>query len=119
SKTGKPLTKEEIELLRRWVQDGASWQNHWSFIPPVRPRVPVVKDRKWPRNALDHFILAGLEKKGLTPNPEADRPTLIRRVTLDLTGLPPTIAEVDDFLEDRSVDAYEKLVERLLRSPHY
>jgi len=118
-KFGKPLSVAEAELLTRWVKQGAPWQKHWSFIPPVRPEQPAVKDRKWPRNAVDRFILAKLEKEGLKPNVEADKATLIRRVTFDLTGLPPTIAEVDAFLADKSTDAYEKLVDRLLASPHY
>ena len=118
-KFGKPLTGSEADLLTRWVKQGAPWQKHWSFIPPVRPELPPVKDRKWPRNVVDRFILAKLEKEGLKPNVEADKATLIRRVTFDLTGLPPTIAEVDAFLADKSSDAYEKLVDRLLASPHY
>ena len=118
-KFGKPLTTAEADLLTRWVKQGAPWQKHWSFIPPVRPELPVVKDRKWPRNAVDRFILARLEKDGIKPAAEADKATLIRRVTFDLTGFPPTIAEVDAFLADRSADAYEKLVDRLLASPHY
>ncbi|MBI2924715.1 MAG: DUF1549 domain-containing protein, partial [Verrucomicrobia bacterium] len=118
-KTGKPLTSEQIDLFKRWVQAGAPWAKHWAFIPPERPPLPKVKDKKWPRNDLDHFVLARLEKEGLKPNPEADKPTLIRRATLDLTGLPPTIEEVDAFLADKSSGAYEKLVDRLLASPHY
>ncbi len=118
-KFGKPLTGAEVDLLTRWIKRGAEWQKHWSFIPPVRPELPVVKDRKWPRNAVDRFILARLEKDGIKPAAETDKATLIRRVTFDLTGLPPTIAEVDAFLADRSSDAYEKLVDRLLASPHY
>jgi hypothetical protein len=118
-KTGKPLTKAQIALLKAWVGQGAHWEKHWSFIPPKRPPLPLVKDKKWARNGIDQFILARLEAGGLKPNPEADKATLIRRVTLDLTGLPPTIAEVDAFLADRSPDAYEKLVDRLLHSPHY
>ena len=115
----KPLKPEEVVLLKQWVQEGAQWKKHWSFIPPERPELPAVKDRKWPRNAIDYFTLARLEKEKLKPNPEADKPTLIRRVTFDLTGLPPTIQEVDDFLADKSPSAYEKLVDRLLASPHY
>lgn len=118
-KFGKPLTAAEVDLLTRWVKQGAPWQKHWSFIPPERPALPAVKDKKWPRNAIDRFILAKLEKEGFKPNAEADKATLIRRVTLDLTGLPPTIAEVDAFLADKSSNAYEKLVDRLLSSPHY
>lgn len=118
-KHNKPLKPEQIALLKRWVQEGAQWQKHWSFIPPERPQFPSVKNQKWPRNAIDHFTLARLEKENLKPNPEANKTTLIRRVTFDLTGLPPTIEEVDAFLADKSRNAYEKLVERLLASPHY
>ncbi len=118
-KHNKPLKPEQVIVLKKWVEEGAQWQKHWSFIPPERPALPEVKDRKWPRNAIDFFTLARLEKEKLKPNPEADKPTLIRRATLDLTGLPPTIEEVDAFLADKSRDAYEKLVDRLLSSPHY
>ena len=118
-KHNKPLKPDQIALLKRWVQEGAQWKKHWSFIPPERPALPSVKNRKWPRNAIDYFTLARLEKEKLHPNPEADKATLIRRATLDLTGLPPTIKEVDAFLADKSRDAYGKLVDRLLASPHY
>jgi hypothetical protein len=97
----------------------ADKKNHWSFKAPVQPPVPEVKDKKWTRNAIDNFVLARLEKENLRPAPEADRVTLIRRLSLDLTGLPPTIREVDEFLADQRADAYEKEVERLLASPHH
>jgi hypothetical protein len=97
----------------------AEEKSHWSFLPPVRPEIPAVKNQKWVRNPVDAFILAKLETAGMTPAPEADRLTLIRRVTLDLTGLPPTPEEVDAFLKDTRPDAYERLVDRLLASPHY
>jgi hypothetical protein len=113
------LTDQEINLIRRWIEQGAKWQKHWSFIPPKRPPLPPVKDRSWPRNPIDYFILHRLEREGLRPTPEADRTTLIRRVTLDLTGLPPTLAEVEAFLNDSSPEAYEKVVDRLLASPRY
>jgi hypothetical protein len=119
TKAGRPLTERQIALLRRWIEQGAKWQKHWSLLPPAKAAPPEVKDRSWPRNGIDHFILARLEQEGLTPAPEADRVTLLRRVTLDLTGLPPTPAEVDAFLGDASPDAYEKVVDRLLASPHY
>lgn len=118
-KSGKKLTKEQIELIRQWIEQGAKWEEHWAFVPPRRAELPAVKNRNWPRNPIDHFILARLEQNGLKPSVEADRVTLMRRVTLDLTGLPPTPAEVDAFLADRSPEAYEKLVDRLLQSPHY
>ena len=117
--SGRTLTKQEIELLTRWISEGAKWQTHWSFIPPSRPALPSVANRSWPRNPIDYFVLAQLEKAGLQPAPEADRTALIRRVSLDLTGLPPTPGEVDSFLADRSPQAYEKVVDRLLSSPRY
>ncbi len=118
-KTNKRLTAQQIDLLKRWIDQGAKWSEHWAFVPPSRPALPAVKDKTWPRNAIDLFILARLEKEGLRPSREADRVRLIRRVTLDLTGLPPTPAEVNAFLADRSPNAYEKVVDRLLASPHY
>src|SRR5262245_40922634 len=93
--TGKKLTPREVGILTEWVRQGAPYAKHWSYTPPVRPVLPVVHDRSWPRNSIDDFILARLEKEGLRPTPEADRTTLIRRVSLDLTGLPPTLEEVD------------------------
>ena len=96
-----------------------SGSTHWSFVSPKTSPLPQVKNSDWPRNEVDHFILAHLEREGLAPSPEADRPTLIRRLTLDLTGLPPTLEEVDAFLADKSPEAYEKVVDRLLASPRY
>jgi hypothetical protein len=117
---GDPLSDREIALLTRWIEQGAKWQKHWSFIPPERPELPKqLKDPKWVRNPIDAFVLQRLEHEGLKPLPEADRSTLIRRVSLDLTGLPPTPAEIDTFLADKSANAYEKVVDRLLRSPQY
>jgi hypothetical protein len=117
--TGKTLSERQIALIRRWIEQGAKWQKHWSLLLPARPPLPEVQHGEWVRNPIDVFVLARLESEGLGPSTEADRTTLIRRVTLDLTGLPPTPAEVDDFLADHSPDAYEKVVERLLRSPRY
>jgi hypothetical protein len=113
------LPDHEIDLIRRWVAQGAKWQKHWSFIPPEIAPQPQVTHKDWPRNAIDYYVLAHLEHAGLTPSPMADPATLIRRVTLDLTGLPPTPAEVDAFLNDHSPNAYEKVVDRLLASPRY
>ena len=113
------LSEREIELTQRWILQGAKWEKHWAFIPPKRPPLPQVAHQDWPRNSIDNFVLARLEREGLAPSPEADRARLIRRVTLDLTGLPPTPAEVDAFLNDASPAAYEKLVDRLLASPRY
>jgi mono/diheme cytochrome c family protein len=118
-KTNKRLTPAQIDLLRRWIDQGAGWSEHWAFVPPKRPALPRVADRAWPRNAIDHFVLARLEAEGLAPAPQADKIRLIRRATLDLTGLPPTPAEVDAFLADQSPDAYEMVVDRLLASPHF
>jgi hypothetical protein len=115
----KELSQEERELLIRWVNEGANWTQHWSFMPPQPPRRPQVKDRNWIGNPIDEFALAKMEAKGLTPSVEASREKLIRRLTFDLTGLPPTLAEIDAFLADRSADAYEKVVDRLLQSSHY
>ncbi|PYU37958.1 MAG: hypothetical protein DMG54_31875, partial [Acidobacteria bacterium] len=115
----KTLKPEQIALLREWVKEGAEYEEHWSFLAPKAQAVPVVKQAGWVRNAIDNFILARLEKEGLTPSPEADRRSLIRRVTYDLTGLPPTPEEVKAFLEDNAPDAYENVVNRLLASPRY
>ncbi len=122
AKTGKNLTPQQIETLRAWIDQGAPYALHWAFVPPIKPEPPKVGDAApsgWPRNPIDNFILARLVREGLHPSPEADKTTLIRRVTLDLTGLPPTPAEVDAFLSDKSPDAYEKVVDRLLASPRY
>ncbi|MEW5978589.1 MAG: DUF1553 domain-containing protein [Acidobacteriota bacterium] len=115
----RKLTAGQIELIQRWIEQGAQWQQHWAFIRPERPVPPTVKDTRWPKNSLDHFVLHRLEQEGLSPSPEADRATLIRRVSLDLTGLPPQPSEVETFLNDSSPNAYEKVVDRLLRSPRY
>ncbi len=115
----KPLTPGQIETLRRWIEQGAPWQQHWAFIPPIRPAAPPVKTPGWVKNPIDAFVLARLEAAALPPSPAASRETLIRRVTLDLTGLPPTLAEIDAFVHDPASDAYDKLVDRLLASPHY
>jgi hypothetical protein len=117
--SGKALSNEQIELLKKWITQGAAYKGHWAFEPPVRPALPEVKDKSWPKNEIDRFILAKLEAEGLSPSPQADRPTLIRRVYLDLTGIPPTPEEVDAFVRDGSPDAYEKVVDRCLASPRY
>lgn len=118
-KSGRRLSAKQIELLRLWIEQGAKWENHWAFIPPRRPPLPDVKNANWCKNPVDRFILARLEREGLTGTVEATKETLIRRVTFDLTGLPPTIAEIDAFLRDDSPEAYEKAVDRLLASPRY
>jgi cytochrome c553 len=116
---GEPLSTAEIERLRRWIAEGAKFERHWAFRPAVEPPLPPVADAKWLRNSIDRFVLAKLEQAGLSPAPEADRPTLIRRLTFDLLGLPPTPEEIDAFVADRRPDAYERLVDRLLASSHY
>jgi len=115
----KTLTAEQKEILKRWIEQGAPWKEHWSFSAPVRPELPTAKAKTWFRNSIDRFILAKLEALGLEPAPEADRRTLIRRLSLDLTGLPPAPASVEAFVNDKSRNAYEKLVDRLLASPHW
>ncbi len=118
-KGGKTLTDAEKRLLKRWIDEGAAYELHWAYVPPALPALPAVKNKAWAKNEIDAFILAKLEAVGLEPNPRAERETLIRRLSLDLRGLPPTLEEVDAFLADQSADAYEKLVERMLASPHY
>ncbi len=117
--TKKPLTAEEKEVLKRWISEGAEYKAHWAFIPPKQSPLPKVRDKAWPQNAIDSFVLARLEKEGLKPSPRADKYTLVRRVYLDLTGLPPTPAQADVFVNDGSADAFERLVDRLLASSHY
>jgi len=113
------LTTKEIETIRQWIAEGAQWEQHWAFIKPKRPLAPTTDNAHWPRNEVDHFIFQRLQQEKLTPSPAADKPTLIRRVSLDLTGLPPTPEEVDHFLSDARPDAYRRLVDRLLASPRY
>src|SRR5204863_2175855 len=111
---------EEVSILRRWIAQGAPYAPHWAFVKPTLPPIPISTNPQSPgRNPIDAFIRARLAKAGLKPAPEADRYTLIRRVSLDLTGLPPTVAEVDAFVKDNSPDAYEKLVDRLLAKPTF
>src|SRR5262249_10368679 len=117
--SGRTLTPQDIRVLQRWIAQGAPYAEHWAFVKPKRPVIPKVKNPTWVRSPIDAFILARLEKEGLGPAPEADRYTLIRRLSLDLTGLPPSPEEVAAFVSDTSPDAYEKLVDRLLASPHY
>ena len=118
-RTGRKLTERQIELIRRWIEQGAKWQKHWALVPPARPALPKTRNTTWARNPIDSFVLERLEREGLAPSPEAEPTTLIRRVTLDLTGLPPTPSEVDAFLADTSPAAYEKVIDRLLASPRY
>ncbi|MDQ3012565.1 MAG: PSD1 and planctomycete cytochrome C domain-containing protein, partial [Acidobacteriota bacterium] len=133
---GDPLKAEQIELIRQWIDQGSAWPDsestistkegpqsaiprHWAYVKPVRPALPPVKTQSWVRNPIDQFVLARLEKEGLTPAAAASKETMLRRVYLDLIGLPPTVKEIDGFLADKSPDAYEKIVDRLLSSPQY
>jgi hypothetical protein len=113
------LSDYEKAVLGKWIEQGAKWKPHWSFIPPQKAEAPAVKNQAWPKNDIDRYVLARLEREGLAPQPEADPAKLIRRVTFDLTGLPPTPQEVTDFLNDKSPNAFEKVVDRLLASPRF
>ncbi|MEI9897394.1 MAG: PSD1 and planctomycete cytochrome C domain-containing protein [Chthoniobacter sp.] len=118
-KSGKQVTARQMVILDKWIEQGAPYDLHWAFKKPQQAPLPVVQQTDWPRNPIDHFVLAHLESAGLAPSPEADKYTLCRRLYLDLVGLPPTPAEADSFVNDVSPDAYEKLVDRLLASPRY
>jgi mono/diheme cytochrome c family protein len=114
-----PLTAEQIDLVKRWIAEGANYSDHWSFTKITRPAVPAVKDAKWGRNPIDAFLLAKMEAEKQAPSPEANRITLIRRLSLDLTGLPPSVEDVRAFVVDQSPNAFEKVVDKFLASPHY
>ncbi|HYF35269.1 MAG TPA: DUF1549 domain-containing protein, partial [Prosthecobacter sp.] len=115
----KNLKPEQIALVKAWIEQGAPWQPHWSLIQPTRPALPEVKNGAWVKTPIDRFVLAKLEERGLAPAAEADRHTLARRVALDLTGLPPAPELVEAFVKDKSPDAYEKLVDMLMKSERY
>lgn len=117
--SNRVLSDYEKAVLIKWIEQGAEYKPHWAFSKPQPTDLPTVSDTRWPKNPIDHFVLHKLDEKGLKPAPEADKETLLRRVSLDLTGLPPTLAETDAFLADHSPNAYEKVVDRLLQSPHY
>ncbi|MBS1577269.1 MAG: DUF1549 domain-containing protein, partial [Bacteroidetes bacterium] len=117
--SNRSLTDYEKAILTKWIEQGAIYKPHWAFIAPVKKDLPEVKDKSWPKNGIDNFVLHKLEENELKPAPIADKETLLRRVTLDLTGLPPTIEEIDAFLADQSPDAYEKVVDRLLKTQQY
>jgi hypothetical protein len=119
AETEKPLSAAEIDLLKRWIDEGAVWSLAWAYVPPKRVATPAVRSGAWPANWIDHFILARLDSEKLSPSPDAERVTLVRRLYVDVTGLPPTPSDVEAFLTDASPQAYEKLVDRLLASPHY
>lgn len=114
-----PLSEEEIGKLKAWIKQGAQWEDHWAYVKPEPKELPKVSNITWTKNGIDYFILKKLEEEGLQPSPEADKTTLLRRLSLDLTGLPPTQAQLDSFLLDNSADAYEKVVDYMLASPHY
>jgi hypothetical protein len=118
-KSNRHLSPEQKQRLEQWINEGANYEPHWAFAAPVRPSPPAVQKDEWVRNPIDRFVLAKLETEGMSPSPEADRVTLIKRLFIDLTGLPPTPEEVDAFVADTEPDAYERLVDRLLDSPHY
>src|SRR5215217_1493962 len=115
----KTLTSAEKDVLKRWVAQGAEYKPHWAWLPPKQSPLPAVKQAEWPKNPVDYFVLARLEAEGLKPSPEADRYTLVRRVYLDLIGLPPTPEEADAFVSDTAPGAYERLVDKLLASSAY
>ena len=117
--SGHELTLAEIDMIAEWIDEGAPYDRHWAFMPPSRPGLPRVGDRSWVRNGIDHFILSGLEATGDRPSETADRYTLIRRLSLDMTGLPPALAEVEAFVNDKRPNAYELLVDDLLSRPAY
>ncbi len=117
--TQKLLNILEIDLIKRWIDQGAIYKDHWAFVAPIRPPVPAVQLKSWVRNPIDNFVLSRLEREGLKPSPPANRVTLLRRVSMDLTGLPPTPAEIDTYITDKSPNAFELAVDRLLASPRY
>jgi len=118
-KVGKGLSAAEVATLKAWVAQGADYAAHWAYVKPVRPKLPDVKDALWANNAVDRFILARLEAEGLKPTPPAERAALLRRVTIDLTGLPPTLEDAERYLKDERPGAYERAVDRLLASPAF
>jgi len=117
--SNRVLTTGEIEILRKWIDQGAEWGSHWAYQSVIRPPLPVASLAQWPRNPIDQFVLARLDREGLTPSPEVGKETLLRRVSLDLTGLPPAPDEIREFLADSSAEAFDKVVDRLLASPHF
>jgi hypothetical protein len=114
-----PLTASEKEMIKRWIEEGAGYADFWAFVPPRKPTMPAVENWRWSQQPIDRFVLRRLNAEGLVPNPTADRRTLIRRLSLDLTGLPPTREEIRRFLSDTSAGSYERLVDRLLAKPQY
>ena len=117
--SGEPLTEKHIATLKTWIQQGAHWEEHWSLVPPKKPALPKVSDPAWVRDPFDAFVLARLDREHMKPEPEATREAWLRRSSFDLTGLPPTPTEIDEFLRDKRKDAYETQVDRLLKSQRY
>src|SRR3546814_575468 len=113
------LSEYEVRLIEKWIQQGAQYEEHWAFLPPEKPEAPEVNKQDWPQNDIDRFVLAKMELVGLQPNDAADKERLLRRVSVDLTGLPPDLTMMDQFLADDSPQAYEKIVDKLLSSPGY
>src|SRR5690606_5043910 len=113
------LTPYEIRLIEKWIRQGAEYEDHWAFLPPEKTELPEVKNKDWPQNEIDYFVLERMERAGLEPNEPADKEHLLRRVSVDLTGLPPDLELMDAFLADDSPEAYEKIVDKLLASPAY
>jgi len=115
----KRLTPYEVALVKKWIKQGAKYEKHWAFVPPKSPAIPAVEDQAWPKNTIDYFVLHKQEQKGFTPNPEADKERLLKRLSFDLNGLPPDIATMDKFLADKRPDAYERMVDELMARPQY
>ncbi|HLL96884.1 MAG TPA: DUF1549 domain-containing protein, partial [Spirosoma sp.] len=113
------LSAREVKLIEKWIKQGAAYEKHWAFVPPKKPVLPVVKRTDWPKNEIDYFILQKQEQAGVTPNEQADKERLLKRLSLDLTGLPPSLALMDSFLADKSANAYEKAVDQLFKNPAY
>jgi len=115
----KPLSSYEVKLIKKWIKQGAKYEKHWAFVPPKLPQIPEVEDKSWPKNTIDYFVLHKQEQKGFKPNPEADKERLLKRLSLDLNGLPPDVALMDRFLADKGPDAYERMVDELMARPQY
>ena len=115
----KPLSSYEVKLIKKWIKQGAKYEKHWAFVPPKLPQIPEVEDKSWPKNTIDYFVLHKQEQKGFKPNPEADKERLLKRLSLDLNGLPPDVASMDRFLADKGPDAYERMVDELMARPQY
>ncbi len=113
------LTESEISVIKKWIEQGAKYEPHWAFVAPIKPALPKVENKKWVRNEIDYFVLQQLEKRGLEPNEEADKERLLKRVSLDLAGLPSTTEQIDRFVADKAPNAFEKMVDELMRQPQF